>query len=236
MVPRVSFRMLQQNWLTWYHSFGKSLLWPMTIKCWYNIYMSWVCHTFSYIFWGISYQQELTAYHIYNILNSKPINVCRFLYTLVSMEPSPVASLLLIYLHVVLAPMLLHLVIQWLYKWLFWATGSKFWHSIGLRLYIWLYKITDLEIRGISTKISSVCKYCHCSTVVTMVRIHAEFVGSLGRHRHHLQATERCSCMLLCVYNFKKIEKPTACEMWSVIHFLTARNMKLADIHHLCEV
>jgi hypothetical protein len=36
---------------------------------------------------------------------------------------------------------------------------------------------------------------------------------------------------------FKKIEKPTTCEMWSVIHFLNARNMKLADIHHqLCEV
>jgi hypothetical protein len=36
---------------------------------------------------------------------------------------------------------------------------------------------------------------------------------------------------------FKKIEKPAAREMWSVICFLNARNMKLADIHHqLCEV
>jgi transposase len=36
---------------------------------------------------------------------------------------------------------------------------------------------------------------------------------------------------------FKKIEKPAACETRSVIHFLNARNMKLADIHHqLCEV
>jgi hypothetical protein len=35
----------------------------------------------------------------------------------------------------------------------------------------------------------------------------------------------------------KEIEKPTACEMQSVIHFLNARNMKLADIHcQLCEV
>jgi hypothetical protein len=41
-----------------------------------------------------------------------------------------------------------------------------------------------------------------------------------------------------CVFTmFKKIEKPATCEMWSVIHFLDARNMKLADIHHqLCEV
>jgi hypothetical protein len=36
---------------------------------------------------------------------------------------------------------------------------------------------------------------------------------------------------------FKKIEKPAACEMRSAIHFLNARNIKLADIHHqLCEV
>jgi hypothetical protein len=30
---------------------------------------------------------------------------------------------------------------------------------------------------------------------------------------------------------FKKIKKPAACEMRSVIHFLNARNIKLADIH-----
>jgi transposase len=36
---------------------------------------------------------------------------------------------------------------------------------------------------------------------------------------------------------FKKIEKPAACEMRSVILFLNARNMKPTDIHRqLCEV
>jgi hypothetical protein len=36
---------------------------------------------------------------------------------------------------------------------------------------------------------------------------------------------------------FKKIEKPAACEMRSVILFLSARNVKPADIHgQLCEV
>jgi hypothetical protein len=36
---------------------------------------------------------------------------------------------------------------------------------------------------------------------------------------------------------FKKIEKPAACELQSVICFLNARNMKPADIHHqLCEL
>jgi transposase len=35
---------------------------------------------------------------------------------------------------------------------------------------------------------------------------------------------------------FKKIEKPTACEMQSVICFLNARNMKASDIRQLCEV
>jgi transposase len=36
---------------------------------------------------------------------------------------------------------------------------------------------------------------------------------------------------------FKNIEKPTACEMRSLIRFLNARNMKQVDIHRqLCEV
>jgi hypothetical protein len=36
---------------------------------------------------------------------------------------------------------------------------------------------------------------------------------------------------------FKKIEKPAAYEMQSIIHFLNARNMKPPDIHRqLCEV
>ncbi|GFU45814.1 hypothetical protein TNCV_3067941 [Trichonephila clavipes] len=30
---------------------------------------------------------------------------------------------------------------------------------------------------------------------------------------------------------FKVIESPAKCEMWSVIHFLTARNMSAANIH-----
>ena len=36
---------------------------------------------------------------------------------------------------------------------------------------------------------------------------------------------------------FKVIEQPADCEIWSVIHFLNARNIKSADIHsQLCEV
>jgi hypothetical protein len=36
---------------------------------------------------------------------------------------------------------------------------------------------------------------------------------------------------------FKKIKKPAACEMPSVIRFLNARKIKLPDIHHqLCDV
>jgi hypothetical protein len=36
---------------------------------------------------------------------------------------------------------------------------------------------------------------------------------------------------------FRKIEKPAACKIQSVIHFLNARNMNPADIHRqLCEV
>jgi len=36
---------------------------------------------------------------------------------------------------------------------------------------------------------------------------------------------------------FKKIENPAACEMWSVIRFMNAKNMKPAEIHRqLCDV
>jgi len=36
---------------------------------------------------------------------------------------------------------------------------------------------------------------------------------------------------------FKKIENPAACEIWSVIHFLNAKNMTPAEVHRqLCDV
>jgi hypothetical protein len=53
-------------------------------------------------------------------------------------------------------------------------------------------------------KISSVCKYCRCSAVVTMVHICAEFVGPLGRHGRHLQTIEPCLRIVLCVYNVQE--------------------------------
>jgi transposase len=66
-----------------------------------------------------------------------------------------------------------------------------------------------------------------------MVRMRAEFVGPFGRHGRNFQIIA-----LSCVFKmFKKIEKPAACEMRSVIRFLNARNMKPAYIHRqLCEV
>jgi hypothetical protein len=35
---------------------------------------------------------------------------------------------------------------------------------------------------------------------------------------------------------FKMIEHPANCKIWSVIRFLNARNVKLADIHQIREV
>jgi len=35
---------------------------------------------------------------------------------------------------------------------------------------------------------------------------------------------------------FKKIVNPASCEMQTVIHFLSVKNMKLAQIHQLCNV
>jgi len=40
-----------------------------------------------------------------------------------------------------------------------------------------------------------------------------------------------------CVFMFKKVENPAACEMRSVICFFNAKIMKLAEIHcQLCDV
>ena len=79
----------------------------------------------------------------------------------------------------------------------------------------------------VTQKISSVCKYCCCSTVVTMVCMHAEFVDSFFR----TVFTHRAVFIM-----FKKIENPTACEMQSVIRFLNVKNIKPAEIRQLCDV
>ena len=50
-------------------------------------------------------------------------------------------------------------------------------------------------------KISSVCEYCSCSAAVTTVRMRAEFVDSVARHRQNLQTFEQCLRIVLCVYN-----------------------------------
>jgi hypothetical protein len=64
-----------------------------------------------------------------------------------------------------------------------------------------------------------------------MVRVRAEFLGPFGRHGRNLQPIEPRLRIVLCFQLFKKIEKPSTCEMRSVILFLCARNMKPADIH-----
>jgi hypothetical protein len=65
----------------------------------------------------------------------------------------------------------------------------------------------------------------------------AEFVGPFGRYGHNLQ-TVKPTYSSSCVFKmFKKIEKPATGEMRSVIRFLNARNMTLADIHRqLCKM
>jgi len=50
-------------------------------------------------------------------------------------------------------------------------------------------------------EISSVCECCYCSATVTMVRMRAEFVDSVARHRRNSQTFEQCLCIVLCVYN-----------------------------------
>jgi hypothetical protein len=52
--------------------------------------------------------------------------------------------------------------------------------------------------------ISSVCKYYRCSAVVTMVHMHAEFVGPFGRHGRHFQTIKPHSHIVLSVYNVQE--------------------------------
>ena len=63
----------------------------------------------------------------------------------------------------------------------------------------------------------------------------AAFVDSVAQHRHNLQAFSVNTPS--CVYNGKKTENPTACDMRSVIRFLNVKKVKLAEIHHqLCDL
>jgi hypothetical protein len=68
--------------------------------------------------------------------------------------------------------------------------------------------------------------WCAC---VQSLLIPLEGMDTICRQLNYVYASS-------CVFKmFKKIEKPTASEMWSVICLLNARNMKLAYIHQLCE-
>jgi hypothetical protein len=100
-----------------------------------------------------------------------------------------------------------------------------------------LYEPENLYNRGVIQKISFICEYCRCSAAVTMVRMRAKFVDlcqgmdTIYRHSNSVYAS---SCVFIM---FKKTENPTTCEMWSVIRFLYAKNMKPAEIHcQLCDV
>jgi hypothetical protein len=84
-------------------------------------------------------------------------------------------------------------------------------------------------------KIDSICKYCRCNAAVTAcmqnLLVLLEGTGAIFRQSNHVYSSP-------CVFKmFKKIEKPVAYEMRSVMRFLNARNMKPANIHRqLCEV
>jgi len=57
--------------------------------------------------------------------------------------------------------------------------------------------------------------------------------GTDGICRHSNSGYASCCVFIM----FKKIENLAACEMWSVIHFLNAKNITPAEIHRqLCDV
>jgi hypothetical protein len=93
------------------------------------------------------------------------------------------------------------------------------------------------KIRGMSTKqvpfanIAAAALRSRRCACVQNILVRWEGTDTICRQSNRVYA-------LSCVFTiFKKFEKPAACEMRSVISFLNARNMKLADIHRqLCEV
>ena len=85
--------------------------------------------------------------------------------------------------------------------------NSEFYRNYYTKFVLYLNKCLIVFTRMSKTytwviqKISSICEYCHCSTAVTMVRMHAEFVDSVARHGRSLQTFEQCLRIVLYVYN-----------------------------------
>ena len=64
-----------------------------------------------------------------------------------------------------------------------------------------------------------------CCACVPSLWILWQGTDAICRHSNSVYAS-------YCVFIlFKKIENHSACEMWSVIHFLNVKNVKLAEIH-----
>jgi hypothetical protein len=85
----------------------------------------------------------------------------------------------------------------------------------------------DERCRRCIHKVSSVCKYCHCSAVITTVRMHAEFVGPLGRHGRDLQTVKLRLRIVLCVYNIQENQEARC--MWNALcnPFLECRKREI---------
>jgi hypothetical protein len=64
-----------------------------------------------------------------------------------------------------------------------------------------------------------------CRLFWSFWKVRMQFADSWTMFMHHP----------VCLKCSRKTEKPTACEMWSVIRFLNVRNMKLAEIRQLME-
>jgi len=77
--------------------------------------------------------------------------------------------------------------------------------DVDLRFLLTMYMhpqiITLLNYTRVIQKISSICEYCLCSTVVTMEHTRAEFVDSVARHGRNLQTFEHCLRIVPCVCN-----------------------------------
>ena len=77
---------------------------------------------------------------------------------------------------------------------------------------------------GITTQHSRWCTCVPCLLIL--------WQGADTVHRHSNRVYASC-----CVFMFKKVENPAACEMRSVICFLNAKYMKPAENHcQLCDV
>jgi hypothetical protein len=84
-------------------------------------------------------------------------------------------------------------------------------------------------------KVSTVCEY-FCRSAEIISRMRTAFLIYWQATDANTRKAGSVYILLYVLKIFKMIQHPTNCEIWSLIRFLNARNVKLADIRQICKV